>query len=85
MYFFDIEMCAGQRPRRGRCLVKHTWGDFDWKPKAVCKKLEARNWRPEAGGQRPEARGWRLEARGWRPEAGGWRPEAGGQRPEAGG
>ena len=63
-------MCVGQRPRRGRCLVKHTWGDFDWKPKAVCKKLEARNWRPEAGGQRLEARGWRLEARGRRPEAG---------------
>ena len=31
-------MCVGQRPRRGRCLVKHTWGDFDWKPKAGDQK-----------------------------------------------
>ena len=65
----NIEMCAGQRPRRGRCLVKHTWGDFDWKPEAVCKKLEARNWRPEAEGQKLEARGWWPKAAGRRQEA----------------
>ena len=42
--------------------------------------LDARGWRPEAGGQRLEARGWRPEAGGqiWRPET--WGLEAGGKR-----